>query len=303
MLLGCPGCRQRAKPADRKDASTQPAAASQPAIWVGLRRSSYGLPAKNADHEWWAGRAKSFAANFPNARPVIIEIVSGYQYADGSTEFEFARPADLAGPAENISFRQGPLDHEQALRTYEARGVKAIIQVEPGSAGVARCLEIAYHKFGRHPCVIGYGVDAEWYLNKESPDRAGRPVSDADAKRWMETVASFKSANNLFLKHWDPKHMPPSYRHDGLWFLTDSQAFAGRAEMLADFRAWAGAFKGGATGYQFGYPNDRRWWSRLANPPADLGRAVRQEIPDCRYLIWVDFTAAKVEFGAAGAAK
>ncbi|MHC4982666.1 MAG: hypothetical protein ACYTF6_05810 [Planctomycetota bacterium] len=66
--------------------------------------------------------------------------------------------------------------------------------------------------------------------------------------------------------------------------------------MLADFRGWASAFKESATGYQFGYPKDRRWWSKLTRPPADLARAILRAIPDCRYLIWVDFTAADVEF-------
>ena len=51
-------------------------------LHVGLRRSSYGQ--KNGSHAWWAKRAKQFAAQFPVATPVIIEIVSGYQN-NGST--------------------------------------------------------------------------------------------------------------------------------------------------------------------------------------------------------------------------
>ena len=303
LVVQCSGCRrsnsdsQESSPS--RGARTPPAGESRPQeaqTYVGLRRSSYGLRARSADHEWWATRAKQFAANFPNARPLIIQIVSTYRFADGSTEFEFARPDGLTAETPNISFRQGELDHEAALRTYAEHAVKAIIQIEPGNADVGRCLEIAREQFGRHDCVIGYGVDLEWHFYRETPGKRGRPVTDAEAQRWMETVASFKSGNVLFLKHWDPRHMPPTYRHERLWFLSDSQNFAGRDEMMADFRRWAKAFENCAVGYQFGYPKDRPWWSKLDCPPGDIAQTIRESIPNARCLFWVDFTADRVTF-------
>src|SRR4051812_47012814 len=71
-------------PTAAESPATRPA---QPAsLGVGLRRSSYGLPARNADDAWWVARAKAFAAGFPGARPVVVQIVSTYQN-DGSTQF------------------------------------------------------------------------------------------------------------------------------------------------------------------------------------------------------------------------
>src|SRR5690349_5074546 len=64
--------------------------------FVGLRRRSYGLRKQNADDAWWSSRAKQFAANFPGAQPLILQIVSNYQ-DDGSTEIEFPRPASFQG--------------------------------------------------------------------------------------------------------------------------------------------------------------------------------------------------------------
>jgi hypothetical protein len=109
-------------------------------------------------------------------------------------------------------------------------------------------------------------------------------------------VRSLGKDHTLFLKHWDAKHLPPKYRHENLWFLSDSQDFKSRDQLLADFQAWAKACRGSATGYQFGYPKDRPWWSKLAQPPKDLGTLLGREIPSCRYLFWVDFTADAVNF-------
>src|SRR5436309_2597488 len=75
LLLGCATAPDAAAPPP-----AAPPAATRPAsLGAGLRRSSYGLPAKNADDAWWIARAKAFAAGFPGARPVIVQIVSTYQ--------------------------------------------------------------------------------------------------------------------------------------------------------------------------------------------------------------------------------
>ena len=267
-------------------------------LLVGLRRSSYGLRKQNADDAWWVARAARYATNFPGAQPLILEIVSNYQ-DDGSTEIEFPKPASYQGSTASMTFRRGnKLNHERALSAYDANGVKAIIQFEPGSADVMACFELAHQAFEHHPCVIGLAIDAEWFRTRESADQTGLPISDADAQRWMEQVLRFNPARLLVLKHFEPKHLPARYRHPNLCLLTDSQEFASQAEWLQDMREWATAFKGSPIGSQFGYPKDQKWWSRTAAPPVDLARTLLREWPDCRLVLWVDFTANRVQFGS-----
>jgi copper chaperone CopZ len=266
-----------------------------PAFYAGLRRSSYGLRRQNANDLWWTARAKTFAAQFPGAQPLILHILSTYQ-DDGSTEIEFRQPAGYRGPTTGMSFQPGKLHHEQALAAYDAQGVKAILQFEPGAADVGACFEIALTAFGRHPCVAGLAIDAEWFRTKESADQTGLPVTDADAQRWMEQVLRFNPAFVLVLKHFEAKHLPPHYRHPNLWLLTDSQEFATQTEWLADMHVWQDAFSGSPLGVQYGYPKDRKWWSATPAPPVTLGRTLLRELPGCRLLLWVDFTADQVEF-------
>jgi hypothetical protein len=124
----------------------------------------------------------------------------------------------------------------------------------------------------------------------------GMPVTDAEARSLVEALQALNPAYTLFLKHYSAKHMPPTYRHPNLYFVSDSQQFGSFDEMMADFRQWAGRFDGAVTGCQFGYPDDRKWWLKMSNPPLDVGSRIRAEIPSCQYLFWVDFTADRVQF-------
>jgi hypothetical protein len=50
-------------------------ASTQPPLFVGLRRSSYGLRKLNTNDLWWTGCAKQFASNLPGsqAQPAAVE--------------------------------------------------------------------------------------------------------------------------------------------------------------------------------------------------------------------------------------
>lgn len=268
---------------------------------AGLRRSSYGLKKKNTDHLWWAERAKQFSKAVSGENvftPVIIEIVSVY-LTDGTCQMEFKKPDDFSGNTANISFNpRSALDHEKALTIYDQEEVKAILQVEPGNADVFTCLDLANAAFGHHPCIIGYGVDTEWYFTKESENSTGRPIEDINAERWINKVTSFNPEYTLFLKHWAPSHMPPAFRHDHLWFLSDSQDFSNLDQMMQDFQKWGKTYSDSTVGFQFGYPKDHRWWREIERPLESISKTILKGIPNTRFLLWVDFTADKISFAA-----
>lgn len=264
--------------------------------YAGFRRSSYGLAEKNKDDFWWAVHAKKIADSLSTLKPVeptIIQIVSIY-LDDGTTRFEFTKPENCSVSEENVTFRPGSIDHERALTTYDEQGVKAIIQFEPGNADIVACMEIAHMKFGHHPCIIGYGIDAEWYYTKKSFSKRGTPLRDEDVKKWMGKLLSFNPNYILFLKHWKPDHMPPAYRHPNLCFLSDSQGFYSFKEMMDDFMTWSINGKDYISGYQYGYQADQRWWKKMESPMMQISQTILREIPNTRFLFWVDFTANQI---------
>lgn len=275
----------------------------KPFLYAGLRRSSYGLRKRNDADTWWAVRAKEFAASVTHTvngegtvQPVIIQIISMYK-GDGTTVMEFEKPSAYTGPTRNMTFiADRGINHERALQTYDDLGVKAILQFEPGNSDMLANIAIAHQAFGHHACIVGYGIDAEWYFTKESKDTTGLPVEDENAEKWLRAVLALNPAFTLFLKHWDPAHMPQSFRHPNLWFLSDSQIFNSLDECMADFTFWARSHEGQIVGYQYGYPSDKKWWQRMENPILDITRRILADIPLTRYIFWVDFTADEVDF-------
>ncbi len=283
--------------------SSHSVAAAEP-CFAGLRRSSYGLKERNQDDAWWAERARLVASRLSSTArpvtPVVVEIVSIY-LDTGACRMEFARPAGMTADPPGMEFKaESRIDHARALDAYARQGVKAILQIEPGAADVGEALRVVNRAFGRHPSVIGYGVDAEWHRTADSPDKKGMPVTDRDAEAWMKVVESFGPLPTLFLKHWEADHMPPSFRHPRLWFLDDSQQFEGADAMVSEFRTWSDAFRKQAVGFQIGYPKDEHWWQKLGDAPTELGLRLLRGVPNTRYVIWVDFTADRIPAGGSG---
>ena len=275
----------------------------KPSLYAGLRRSSYGLSKRNSADAWWAIRTKEFAADIAAnikgtdyVQPVIIQIVSGYA-GDGGTVIEFEKPKGFDGSTSGMTFVfDRGINHEKALSTYDEHGVKAIIQFEPGNSDILANIELAHQAFGHHTCIIGYGVDAEWYFTKESKDKTGLPIEDEDVEKWINKVLSLNAEYTLFLKHWNPRHMPLQYRHPNLWFLSDSQIFPDLDSLIDDFTYWATCMKEQVVGYQYGYPKDRKWWKNLEKPTLEIARRIIKDIPMAKYFFWVDFTADEVDF-------
>lgn len=177
------------------------------------------------------------------------------------------------------------------LDAFDGAGIDAWIQVESSGCAMSMLIDLVLRHYGSHPSVIGFGVDDEWYLNKQY--QVGKPITDAEAQAWVEQVRTFNPEYQVFLKHWLIAQMPPTYR-DGLVFVNDSQGFRSLAAMVNDFAAWGGHFAPSPVGFQYGYAKDRKWWRRLGNPPVDIGNAILARTPNTMDLYWVDFTAYEI---------
>jgi len=271
-------------------------------IYVGYRRSSYGDLHRYSDNAWWAQQAIDFAEKLKqkgiNATPIMIQIVSTeYQ---GNAAFEFAQPKNYRGSTVNMLFNpDNSLDehpnHKKALDVYHEMGVKAIIQLESADANVIDALEVVHAKFKSHPAIIGYGIDNEWYRWQSYKDstklKTGEPMSNAVAKSIVDIVLSFNPNYTIFLKHWKPEHLPPTYRHNNLWFLFDGYGSNNLNEQINSFESWANRYEPTTVGFQFGYPPDQKWFKSLPHPMIDISITINEHIPTAKYLFWVDFTS------------
>ncbi len=236
--------------------------------------------------DYWTKAGKAMAAKFDGANAAAIWVVSLY-LDNGNTQLGF--PA-IGKRLPFISF--APADYsEEHLSHFDSTGVKVWLQIEPGAANVETLIDLVLERYGHHPCVVGLGIDVEWY--HAHVQTHGRKVTDIEARRWEQCVQSHNPAYRLFLKHYAQAWMPPLYRGNIL-FVDDSQQFYSLSAMIYEFRMWGERFYPNQVAFQFGYPADKPWWGELKDPAAAVGNALLAEIPNAYGLFWVDFTIAQI---------
>ena len=259
-------------------------------VGAGFRWSPYGLGGvPDPGPAYWIGVAQQMTQALPGSVPRGIWIACEVDFSDGGCWI------DAVGSASDplIRFTGNPDDPtEAALSAFDAAGVQIWLQVEPGFASVTELIDILLDRYGHHPCVIGVGVDVEWYQNASEP-ALGSPVGDAEAAAWRAAVRAHDVSYRLFLKHWLPGHMPPTQR-TSIVFVDDSQDLGSLDQMAAEFAVWGATFAPAQVAFQVGYDSDRSWWEPFADPPAVIAERLATEVPNLRGLYWVDFTALDV---------
>ena len=276
------------------------------AIRAGLRSSPYGPQHGFPAPPYWLTATRSMASRFDHAVPALVWIVGTMESVNentpaetfsGRVQLSFPAPGDAVFP--NIVFA-GEDANEAYLEQFDKNGFQVWLQVEPANADVGTLIDLVLNRYGKHPCVIGFGVDVEWFRwSKENNE--GVAVDDAAARDWSERARAFQPQFKLFLKHWLESKMPPNYRQS-LVFISDSQQFTSLAQMQDDFEQWGKTFFPAPVGFQFGYPADRIWWGQLGDPPQEIGKALLSGIPNTSDLIWVDFTMEEIWPPAAASA-
>lgn len=253
------------------------------ALGAGFRFSTYGPP-YDPGPAYWADVGQQMAAKFPGAKPQAIWIIGNY--AGAGPIFTFP------GTHQDFNIHFSPKDqNEEALALFDQVGLQVWLQVEPGDVSMEELIPIMLDRYGHHPSVLGVGVDVEWFHSDGTPE--GRAVTDEEAAAWVTAVRSHNPQYRLFLKHWEQEMMPPTYR-DGMLFVDDSQQFESLDELVKEFAEWGKTFAPAPVAFQYGYPDDQKWWGELPDPPGDIGRQILAHVPNTEALFWVDFTALQM---------
>jgi hypothetical protein len=239
---------------------------------------------------YWANVGDAMTKNFTTSstKPIPAAVWITSFYGDAGNIYATFPSGGTALP--HVSFTSADYN-EVFLTEFDKRGTHVWLQIEPGAASVDSLIDIVLTRYKNHRCVAGFGIDVEWL--DQQLDSYGRPVTDVEAARWEKKVRGYDSSYTLFLKHFMKNRMPATYRGN-IMFVDDSQQFTGFNNCISDFKAWGQAFAPSKVAFQFGYPDDRYWWSTLSNPPQTIGNALLSSIPNTAALVWVDFTITEV---------
>jgi hypothetical protein len=229
------------------------------------------------------------AGYFKGSTPCAVWIVGVMATTPRVAHLDF--PGDPA-KYPNIEF-EAVDKHERFLSHFDKAGIKVFLQVEPANADMETLIDLVLSRYRHHECVIGFGVDVEWNKEADKPGW-GVEVNDAMARKWEARVKSYNSAYRMFLKHWDVRWMPPTYRGD-IVFVDDGQEFENFEEMTDKFpNVWAKTFYPNTVFFQIGYNSDKPWWSKLPTPPKTMAEALSERIKQDIGIIWVDFSLKDV---------
>jgi hypothetical protein len=281
-VLSASSCAPPSPLPTRAPTPAKTAAAAPRVAFAGVRSSAYGIK-PFPEPASWEKAIGAMAGYFPGSTPVAVWIV-GHLGRPRDCVLEF--PGDgRAHP--NIQF--GEFDkHERYLEAFDRAGIKVFLQVEPANADMKTLIDLVLGRYGKHPCVVGFGVDVEWHKEADRPEW-GVPVDDAMGRQWEAWVKAHDSAYRLFIKHWDQRWLCPTYRGD-IVFVDDSQIVESADVLVNEFEAWGKFFDPNPVMFQIGYPSDRPWWSKMPVPPKSLGQAIAARIAQPCGIIWVDFT-------------
>jgi len=266
--------------------SARPSAAAPRVVYAGVRSSIYGLKPFPEPGSWQKA-ITAMAGHYPGAVPVAVWIV-GHLGRPRDCVLEF--PGD-GRTYPNIQFTEYD-KHERYLEAFDRAGVKVFLQVEPANADMKTLIDLVLGRYGKHPSVVGFGVDVEWHKEADRPEW-GVPVDDAMGRQWEAWVKAHDPSYRLFIKHWDQRWLCPTYRGD-IVFVDDSQIVESAEVLVKEFEAWGKFFAPNPVMFQIGYPSDRPWWSKMPVPPKSLGEAIAARIAQPCGIIWVDFTLREV---------
>lgn len=294
LALCAAGCRDNTPDMSQEPPRNKPNA--------GLRASRYGAPRPFPPPQHWLKAAGSMNARVKGAQPAFIWLVGVMDGEEASAaksnpgDFSFNGGVRLNFPSpggvfENISFSETD-ENREYLDLFDKEGARVWLQVESANADMPTLIRLVLDRYGRRPCVAGFGVDVEWRLWSQT-QKEGVAITDLEASAWSQLVRAYNRDFKIFFKHWLQEKMSPTYR-DRVMFLDDSQGFSCQEEMIREFTAWGQYFYPAAVGFQFGYPADQHWWKSLQDPPGDIGKALIHHIPNVSDVYWVDFTMGAI---------
>jgi len=262
---------------------------------AGWRSSEYGndnpYGHDQSDPNYWISVAQKMSSKFPGSVPGGVLVVGEIDGSPGkatSTFMPFPKPS---GTYPNVTF--GTTDAiEPLLTAYDQAGLKVYLQVESADADMNMLMDLVMNRYKQHPSVIGFGVDVEWYHQKQYPD--GRPLTDNEVTTWAMKVATYNPNYFLMVKHWDPSYLSNA-RPVNVLFLTDSEQIGSLSAAISEYTDWVDHFGTSQIGFQIGYPSDMSWWSKLSDPASSMINPVISARPNANIgaVYWVDFSVLK----------
>ncbi|VVB51197.1 Carbohydrate binding domain protein [uncultured archaeon] len=248
--------------------------------YAGWRSSPYGEQTSRPAM-YWINVANTMAAKFPGSTPFGVWLV-GEAVDDGTLLY---MPCTSTT---NINCRGSDI-YEPYLSAFDAAGVKVILQVEPRNANVPTLINIVMNRYKKHPSVIGFGIDNEWF----GTCTEGCTATAAQVTSWNKALHAINPNYVLMIKHFDELKLPTGIPTDIL-VVCDDQFNINLPSLVEEHRTLASRFPKNPFVAQIGYPSDKAIWGTMSDPAKTIGTAIQTAVRKPISVIWVDFSITTV---------
>lgn len=307
--------------------------------------------------EWTAGAKKFNSAFSTGNNPVLIWIVGEADWDEdidgysGSTSLKMKKPSGSFDSKINFTnggeswakdgwYLKDPNQrtketdwtgflNDDYLNYFDANGIDIFLQIEPANANIVDQIKIVMDRFASHKCVIGFGIDLEFYdIGADGVNRSYPSKSEVES--WYKKVKEYETGGReyeLFLKHFKIAACEGGgYRgaENDIIYVDDVQDMGDLynflyAEHSADdgMVQWANHFGDNPVWFQIGYaadwyhtntdgiydpdPSTKPWFEKVWGSNRDnirdgLTEALLREVDKNQTIgmIWVDFTMRKL---------
>jgi hypothetical protein len=233
------------------------------------------FPGRPTEHIWIAGMLSGGVTSGTGGIRVNVDFNS--IATDGKYAPPGYTPLTLAEwRLKHIDFAMsgtGRPTHEEFLTEFDKDGTKVWLQVENGYSDMITLIDIYKDIFKpeKHPSVLGFAVDVEWYFGVE--EDMGIPVPNSKAQEWNEHIyKTWGPSYGLLLKHYSTTYLPYVYRggeagkSNKVVFCNDSQGSTTVASYMQGFQDFASMYPDNKIVDQIGYAPDRAWFFALNDP-------------------------------------
>ncbi len=296
--------------------------------YAGIRSSYYGFADEDGQRRFPTPKEaatviKNIAAKFEGAIPSAVWIIGGIHGQDCHLEFEETATTDphikFLGEYPDFWGNVRPHSHEDYLNEFDKIGAKIFLQVEPGRASMEEILRLCLDKYADHSCIVGFGVDVEWYPSDGETNGPGQgakqPIDKKELQNLVSLVQLYGKELKVMAKHWETEYVGGKPVVDDVIYFNSSQSEG--SELPRIFADWANYFSSNGVGFQLGYVGDSdynekngidsvdyKWWKpggkgNFTDPITDFTKAIHSKMRNKNQEIniyWVDFTIRWSEF-------
>jgi hypothetical protein len=294
LMVGVSGCRDgiaattlltpTATPTPTLTPTTTPALTSEKYSGIGIHPSAHQMAYPSS---YWENATNFVNSKVPNTGRLDIWVI-GVDWPDGKgydmCHLTFPKPS---GTYQHFDFSDTD-DSEAYLSSFDAGGIKVLLEIEPGDADIPTAIDLALTQYGHHSCVAGISIDIEWIHPSSYPD--GKAVTDTDASTWLAKIKSYDPNYILNLVHWKTNEMPPKFRDANLILQDDGLNLRSYAKMLSSFKDWGHHFSNANVGFIVGFDEDWSWISKLSDPADTIMNSIFSGVPNCRAVYWAPWT-------------